>query len=125
MKRALCFLLLMALFPLYALAETADAPAVYMTSRITPEGLMAVYEALGREAQGENVAVKISTGETAATICGPSSSENLYKPLAAPSWSATPPMAVSAPPRPCTISWLRITAIRPSRMWTSWTKMAP
>ena len=35
---------------------------VYMTNSITPEGLMAVYEALGLEARG-NVAVKISTGE--------------------------------------------------------------
>jgi uncharacterized Fe-S center protein len=33
-----------------------------MTTRITPEGLMAVYDALGLRASG-NVAVKISTGE--------------------------------------------------------------
>jgi len=37
-------------------------PIVYMTTRITPEGLLAVYEALGLEADG-NVAVKIHTGE--------------------------------------------------------------
>ena len=37
-------------------------PKVYMTTEITPEGLMRVYEALGIEAEG-NVAVKISTGE--------------------------------------------------------------
>ena len=49
-----------------ALAEeaSAQAPIVYMTSDISSEGLMAVYQALGREAKGENVAVKISTGET-------------------------------------------------------------
>jgi uncharacterized Fe-S center protein len=35
---------------------------VYMTKSITPEGLLAVYGALGLEASG-NVAVKISTGE--------------------------------------------------------------
>lgn len=66
MKKALCMLLLMALCPLSAFAETTGEmpPAVYMTTEITPEGLMAVYEALGRQAQGENVAVKISTGET-------------------------------------------------------------
>lgn len=45
-----------------ALAE--DAPVVYMTTDISPAGLTAVYEALGREAAGEHVAVKISTGET-------------------------------------------------------------
>ncbi len=36
---------------------------VYMTKDISPAGLAAVYEALGREASGDNVAVKISTGE--------------------------------------------------------------
>lgn len=47
------------------------APTVYMTSQITKEGLMAVYEALGRQAQGENVAVKISTGETGSNYLRP------------------------------------------------------
>ena len=37
-------------------------PKVYMTTDISPEGLVKVYEALGVEATG-NVAVKISTGE--------------------------------------------------------------
>ncbi|QQO11434.1 DUF362 domain-containing protein [Breznakiella homolactica] len=36
---------------------------VYMTSDISPAGLAAVYGALGREAAGNNVAVKLSTGE--------------------------------------------------------------
>ena len=43
--------------------QTADAPVVYFTNDLSAEGLMAVYAALGREATGENVAVKISTGE--------------------------------------------------------------
>lgn len=48
-----------------ALAEdTPETPIVYMTTDISPTGLMAVYQALGREAEGEHVAVKISTGET-------------------------------------------------------------
>lgn len=37
-------------------------PTVYMTTDISPEGLVRVYEAIGREATGR-VAVKISTGE--------------------------------------------------------------
>lgn len=37
-------------------------PKVYMTTEITPEGLVKVYEALGVKADGK-VAVKISTGE--------------------------------------------------------------
>jgi len=40
----------------------AAKPIVYMTTNINPAGLMAVYEALGLEANGK-VAVKISTGE--------------------------------------------------------------
>ena len=39
-----------------------EKPVVYMTSDISPEGLVKVYEALGVEAEGR-VAVKISTGE--------------------------------------------------------------
>jgi len=39
-----------------------DTPIVYMTKDISPEGLVRIYEALGREATGR-VAVKISTGE--------------------------------------------------------------
>lgn len=45
-----------------AVLQKENSPAVYMTKDISPEGLMAVYEALGRRADG-NVAVKISTGE--------------------------------------------------------------
>ncbi len=40
----------------------AQGAVVYMTDKITPEGLLAVYNALGLEASGK-VAVKISTGE--------------------------------------------------------------
>ena len=43
-------------------AETAPAK-VYMTRDISPAGLKAVYEALGRKAEGKRVAVKLSTGE--------------------------------------------------------------
>ena len=41
----------------------AGAPVVYFTSDISPEGLIAIYEALGVELTGEKIAVKISTGE--------------------------------------------------------------
>lgn len=39
-----------------------NAPIVYMTSDISSDGLMAIYEALGASPTG-NVAVKLSTGE--------------------------------------------------------------
>ena len=42
------------------------APAVYFTKDISPAGLMAIYEHLGRTAQGR-VAVKLSTGEAGNT----------------------------------------------------------
>ncbi|MFB6342182.1 DUF362 domain-containing protein [Saccharicrinis sp. FJH62] len=40
----------------------ADTAKVYMTTDLSPEGLMAVYQALGREAKGK-VAVKLHSGE--------------------------------------------------------------
>lgn len=44
--------------------ETETTPAVYMTTNISSEGLMAIYEALGRKPQaGQKVGVKITTGE--------------------------------------------------------------
>ncbi len=43
-----------------------NAPTVYFTSSITPEGLVRIYEALGVKAEGR-VAVKISTGESSKT----------------------------------------------------------
>ena len=46
-------------------AELSANPAslVYFTPDISPQGLIAVYEALGRKAEGERTGVKISTGE--------------------------------------------------------------
>lgn len=46
--------------------EEDGEPVVYMTTDISPEGLMAVYEALGWTPAG-NVAVKLSTGEPPAS----------------------------------------------------------
>ena len=42
--------------------QTADAPVVYMTTEITPEALVEIYDKLGFEPTG-NVAIKMSTGE--------------------------------------------------------------
>lgn len=47
------------------MAQTANEPAkVYFTSDISPESLVGVFKALGVTPEG-NVAVKISTGESA------------------------------------------------------------
>lgn len=43
-------------------SEEVSVPTVYMTTNISAESLVSIYEALNREATG-NVAVKISTGE--------------------------------------------------------------
>ena len=46
-------------------AESADSiPTVYYIKDITPESIVKVYEALGRKAEGNNVGIKISTGES-------------------------------------------------------------
>ncbi len=47
-------------------AEDGDSPKVYMTTDISPEGLMAVYKALNWTPTGK-VAVKLSTGEPPAS----------------------------------------------------------
>ncbi len=46
--------------------QEQDTPIVYMTTDISPEGLMAIYKALGWEPTGK-VAVKLSTGEPPAS----------------------------------------------------------
>jgi hypothetical protein len=43
-------------------SKEENLPVVYFTKDITPEGLMKVYKALGRDLEGK-VAVKVSTGE--------------------------------------------------------------
>lgn len=45
---------------------TETQPIVYMTTEISPQGIMKVYEAMARELPG-NVAVKLSTGEVGNT----------------------------------------------------------
>ncbi len=47
-------------------AAAAETPVVYFTSDISAEGMMAAYEALGWQPDG-NVAVKLSTGEPPAS----------------------------------------------------------
>ncbi len=47
-----------------SLSVVDSTPVVYYIKDITPENLIKVYEALGRKADGNNVAVKISTGES-------------------------------------------------------------
>lgn len=48
-----------------SMAQTAPEPAkVYFTSDISPESLVGIFKALGVSPEG-NVAVKISTGESA------------------------------------------------------------
>lgn len=44
--------------------DSDSVPVVYYIREITPENIVRIYEALGRPANGDNVAVKISTGES-------------------------------------------------------------
>lgn len=46
--------------------ENGDS-VVYMTTEISPEALMEIYAALGAELEGDNIAVKLSTGEPPAS----------------------------------------------------------
>lgn len=55
--------------PLSALEHqnAASDTAVYYTSDISPEAMVAIYDALGVELTGDNIAVKLSTGEPPAS----------------------------------------------------------
>ena len=95
-------------------------PVVYMTQEITPEGLMAVYQALQWEPQGR-VAVKLSTGEPpASNYLRPELIAGLVQSLDGTIVECNTPMAVPAPRRRCTIRWRRTTALPRlpiSRFW--------
>lgn len=71
MKNIACFLVcLMVLFSAvtaFAEENAAEAPVVYFTTDISAEGIQALYEAMGVEVSGENVGVKITTGELPAS----------------------------------------------------------
>ena len=45
-------------------ADSTEVSTVFFIRDITPENLVKIYEALGRKAEGNNVAVKLSTGES-------------------------------------------------------------
>ena len=45
------------------MAGNDNLPKVYFTKEITPEALMRIYQSLGRKVKGQNVAVKVTTGE--------------------------------------------------------------
>lgn len=47
--------------------EENGGSVVYMTTEISPEALMEIYAALGVELEGDNIAVKLSTGESPAS----------------------------------------------------------
>lgn len=46
-----------------AQSQGKELPKVYFIKDITSENLIKIYEALGRKAEGKNVAIKLSTGE--------------------------------------------------------------
>ena len=52
-------------------SDEENVSTVYMTTEISPEGLMNAYEALGVELTGENTAVKLSTGEPGSNYLDP------------------------------------------------------
>ena len=67
MKKITVMLLLLTIVLSCAVSAHAEEPVVYMTTEITPEAVMRIYEALGVELTGEHIAVKLSTGEPPAS----------------------------------------------------------
>lgn len=58
---------------------SAEVPVVYMTSDISSEGLMAVYHALDVQAEGDHIAVKLSTGEPGSNYLRPELIQDLVQ----------------------------------------------
>ena len=52
-------------------SDEENVSTVYMTTEISPEGVMNAYQALGVELTGENTAVKLSTGEPGSNYLDP------------------------------------------------------
>lgn len=52
-------------------SDEEDVSVVYMTEEITPEGLMNAYQALGVELTGDNIGMKLSTGEPGSNYLDP------------------------------------------------------
>lgn len=48
-------------------SESDSIPTVYYIKDINPQSIVKVYEALGRKADGKNIGIKISTGESSKT----------------------------------------------------------
>ncbi len=102
-----------------------EKPVVYMTDPITPEGLMAVYDAMGRDMKGK-VAVKLSMGEPGGhNYLSPDLIKDLVARWTVPLWTATQPTAARGPARPFISRWPRTTASRPSPLLISWTVRGP
>ena len=60
-------LYLLAITCMMVMQSFGQRSVVYFTKDITPESLVSIYEALGVDASGKRVAVKISTGESSRT----------------------------------------------------------
>ena len=102
-------------------SDEEDVSAVYMTEEITPEGLMNAYQALGVELTGDNIGVKLSTGEPGSNYLDPDLIADLVHHVAL-SWSATRPTRGPAQRPRCTTRWPATTALRILRILSSWTR---
>ena len=110
--------------PIQAAAEQSElpegaggAPVVYMTADISPAGLMAVYNALGREANGR-VAVKIHTGEPGNTHFIPAAlMQDLVRQVNGTIVECKPFPAAGGQARPPITRWPGTTVLPPLRRW--------
>ena len=105
--------------------EASAEPVVYMTTDISSEGLIAVYEALGASPSG-NIAVKLSTGEPGSNYLRTDLIGELVQSFDSPTIVEcnTAYGGARANP-PCITRWRRIMDIRRLRTWISWMRTAP
>ena len=81
-------------------------PVVYMTEDISAEGLLAIYEALEANPQG-NIAVKLSTGEPGSNYLRTDLIGDLVQSFENPTIVECNTAYGSAPIPPCIIRWQR------------------
>lgn len=106
-------------------AGDGNVPVVYMTTEISPESLIAIYEALGASPSG-SIAIKLSTGEPGSNYLRTDLIGDLVMSFEDPTIvECNTAYGGPAQIRQCTIRWRRITGIPPLRMWTLWMKTVP
>ena len=101
-----------------------DTPVVYMTTDLSSQGLMDIYQALSASPSGK-IAVKLSTGEPGSNYLRTELIGELVESLEGTIVECNTAYGGSRANTAITTRWRRSMAIRPLRMWILWMRKAP